>query len=137
MVKDLDNLNTSSAQIWGIINGKSEKIEETAFPVGCDVRDVAKMHVLASTLDVAKGQRYLTVTFHYSNDQIAALLRKAFPDKASRIPKTGDGKPPFQHFDTDSTKAEKDFGIKWIGFEQCMKDTASKLWEIEASLQNA
>ena len=98
------------------------------------VRDIAKAHVLASTLDVAKGQRYLTIAFHYSNDQAAAVIREAFPDKASRVVQ-GPAKPPAEHFKTDSSKAEKELGITWIPFETCIKDTARKLWEIEAQIK--
>lgn len=101
-----------------------------AFPV----RDIGKAHVLASTLDVAKGQRYLCIAFHYSNDQAAALIRETFPDKASRVVQ-GAAKPPSEHFATDSSKAEKELGITWTPFETCIKDTARKLWQIEEQLQ--
>ena len=89
---------------------------------------------MASNLEVAKGQRYLTIAFHYSNDQAAAVIREAFPDKASKVVQ-GAAKPPPEHFQTDSSKAEKELGITWTPFETCIKDTAQRLWEIEAQIQ--
>ena len=112
------------------------EVPPTAFPVGTDIRDIAKAHVLASTLEAAKHQRYLTVAYHYSNDEIVAILRKAFPEHISRIPET-DSKPMVEHYNTDSSKAGKDLGIIWIGIEQSITDTAARLWEIEASLKSA
>jgi len=134
VVDSMDSLNTSAASVWQLINGETKEMPETAFPVGTDVRDIAKLHVLATTLDIAKGQRYLTIAFHYSNDQAADVIRKAFPDKASKVVQ-GPANPPPEHFSTDSSKAEKELGITWTPFEQCIKDTAAKLWEIEAKLQ--
>ncbi|CAD6577364.1 MAG: methylglyoxal reductase (NADPH-dependent) gre2 [Cyphobasidiales sp. Tagirdzhanova-0007] len=136
VVKDLDNLNQSSAQVWSLINGSTKQVPETTFPVATDVRDIAKLHVLATTLDVAKNQRYLTIAFHYSEAEVAAILRKAFPENASRITPS-DGKPMGAHYDTDSSKVQRDLGIVWTAKEQSIKDTAARLWEIEASLKHA
>ena len=135
-MKDLDNLNQSSAQVWSLINGSTKQVPETTFPVATDVRDIAKLHVLATTLDVAKNQRYLTIAFHYSEAEVAAILRKAFPENASRITPS-DGKPMGAHYDTDSSKVQRDLGIVWTAKEQSIKDTAARLWEIEASLKHA
>jgi len=134
VITSMDSLNTSAASIWTLINGETKEMPDTAFPVGTDVRDIAKAHVLASNLEVAKGQRYLTIAFHYSNDQAAAVIRDAFPDKASKVVQ-GTAKPPPEHFQTDSSKAEKELGITWTPFETCIKDTAQRLWEIEAQIQ--
>jgi len=134
VVDSLDNLNTSSSTVWALISGKTKEIPSADFPVGTDVRDIAKAHVLAASLDVARGQRYLTIAFHYNNEQAADVLRKAFPDKADRIP-AGEVKPLDPHFATDSSKAEKELGITWIPFDKCVTDTATKLFAIEKQLQ--
>jgi hypothetical protein len=43
-----------------------------------------------------------------------------------------EGKP---HFKTDSSLVEKELGIKWIGFEQSIKDTLGTIFEIEKELK--
>lgn len=107
---------------------------ELARPV--TVRDVATLHVLASTLDIARGQRYLAIAHHYSNDQIAYVLRQRMPDLAYRIP-AAENKPWQEHFMTDCSKVEKELGIRWTSFDQTVVDTANKLLEIETRLRKA
>lgn len=101
------------------------------FPI--TVRDIAKIHVLASTLDIAKGKRYLTVAHHFSYDTSADVLAQAFPDKRDRIP-AAERSSGAEHFKTDSSKVERELGIEWISFEKSMVDTANKLFDIESGL---
>lgn len=133
-IDSMEGLNTSSSTIWALISGRGGEIPATGFPVGTDIRDVAKARRLASTLEAAKGQRYLTVGIHYSNEQVAALLAREYPAKKDRIV-SSNGNPPPNHYITDSSKAEKELGSQWIPFEQCIRDTASKLWEIDEKLK--
>lgn len=55
VIKSLDSINTSSGAVWGVVD--ANKIPETSFPVWTDVRDIAKIHVLGATEDIAKGKR--------------------------------------------------------------------------------
>lgn len=65
-IESMKQINTSAGAVWSIVD--AEKIPETSFPVWTDVRDIAEIHVKASTEEVAKGQRYLAIagTFLYS-----------------------------------------------------------------------
>jgi len=130
VVKSKSSINTSTGDVWGLIDGES--VAPTGFPVFIDVRDIAELHVLATTKDVAKNQRYLTVAGHYDNTQIAAILRKNFPAQAHRIPAVEASEPP-PHFGTDSSKVEKELGIEWIPFEKSIVDTAVEFFKLEES----
>lgn len=149
----LDAINTSAGAVWAVVDAK--EVPETTFPVWVDVRDIANIHVKGVTEEISKGKRYasllpskrsyeltscansyLCIAGHYDNTQIASIARKAFPDQASRIPdaKPSEGSP---HFKTDSSLVEKELGIKWIGFEQCIKDTLSSIFEVEKELKGS
>lgn len=39
------------------------------------------------------------------------------------------------HFETDSSKVERDLGINWKPFEETVRDTARELFRIEAELK--
>jgi len=90
----------------------------------------SKLHVEALTNPKAKNQRYFTTAGHFSNEQVADAVRKAFPEQAHRIPPC-EPIPPPPHYGTDSSKCERDFGIKWISLEKSMVDMARVLYEKE------
>ncbi|GAA5928441.1 hypothetical protein JCM1841_005674 [Sporobolomyces salmonicolor] len=133
VIESMEALNTSAGAVWDVVDKK--EVPPTLFPVWVDVRDIATLHVDATTKDVAKGQRYLCIAGHHDNSQIAAIGRKAFPDQAHRFPDApvSEGNP---HFKTDSSKVEKELGMKWIPFEQSVKDTLAELFAVEKSLKN-
>ncbi|GAA6011172.1 hypothetical protein JCM10207_005525 [Rhodosporidiobolus poonsookiae] len=134
VLTSLNSLNTSTSALWAVVDAK--EIPDTTFPVWTDVRDIAELHVLAVTKDIAASKRYLTVAGHYDNSQVADLARKAFPEQASRIPQPKEVKNDFGDlFKTDSSLVQKELGVKWIGFEQTVKDTLSALFKIEKELK--
>ncbi|KPV72993.1 uncharacterized protein RHOBADRAFT_29212 [Rhodotorula graminis WP1] len=133
VIESLDSLNTSSGAVWGVVD--AEKIPDTSFPVGTDVRDIADLHVLASTTDEGADKRFLTIAFHFDNTQIAAIARKSFPELKDRVVEApvSEGSP---HFSTDASLAEKTFGFKWISFEQSVKDTLAEILKVEKELKH-
>ena len=82
------------------------------------------------------SRSYLCIAGHFDNSQIADVARKAFPDQASRIPdaEVTSGK---EHFKTDSSLVEKELGIKWISFEDSVKDTLRQIFAIEKELKGS
>jgi nucleoside-diphosphate-sugar epimerase len=132
VIESISSLNASSEVVWGLVDVAA--IPPTGFPVFVDVRDVAELHVLAVTKDVAKNQRYLTVANHFDNSQIADILRRHFPEQAHRIP-VGPVVAGPEHFKTDSSKVQKELGIKWIDFETSVVDTAREIFRVEAELK--
>lgn len=81
-------------------------------------------------------RRYLCITGHFDNSQIAAVARKAFPDQASRIPDV-EPTPGAEHFKTDSSLVEQELGISWISFEDSVKDTLEEIFQIEKQLKGS
>ncbi|GAA5982196.1 hypothetical protein JCM5350_003490 [Sporobolomyces pararoseus] len=131
-IDSMEAINTSAGAVWGIVD--AEKVPETSFPVWTDVRDIATIHVLASTEEVAKGQRYLTIAGHFDNLQTASFGRQAFPGQASRFP-TDDSKAAPPHFSTDSSKVEKELGIEFMPFRTSVRDTLEELFKIEKRIK--
>lgn len=132
VIESMDSLNTSAGAVWSVIDAK--ELPATSFPVFTDVRDIANIHVLATTEDIAKGQRYLSIAGHFDNSQIVEIIARHFPEQKHRLPKVDKVEVP-EHFATDSSKVEKQLGIKWIPFEQSIVDTAKSLFGLEAKLK--
>lgn len=80
----------------------------------------------------------LTQAGYYTNDAIVDILKRNFPDQAHRLPAHNpdnldtSGKA---HFSTDSSKVRQDLGIEFIGLEQSVVDTATKLFAVEKKLK--
>ncbi|KAF7330822.1 NAD dependent epimerase/dehydratase [Mycena venus] len=140
-VKSLETLNTSSQAIWSLINGKStDPVPPSGVISGTDIRDVAALHVRAveTAATASEDRRLLAVAFHRFNCQYVASLCKSFadsPEKQQRI-KNGGGDPMYEHYDADSSEAEVLLGRPFIDADQCLKDTALRLWEIESMLSS-
>ncbi|KAJ7179555.1 hypothetical protein C8R46DRAFT_1074078 [Mycena filopes] len=140
-VKSMSDLNTSSQYFWSLINGKStDPIPATGILTGTDVRDVAALHVRAvqTASTVSYDRRLLAMAFHSFNSHHVASLVKTFadsPEKLQRI-KNGDSTGDFvyEHYTSDSSEAEALLGRPFIDADQCAKDTALRLWELESTL---
>ncbi|CAO3674667.1 unnamed protein product [Umbelopsis ramanniana] len=127
-VDSLDHLNESSAQIWQIVNGKSDKIPETVFPGFVDVRDVAVAHVAALTTPSASNSRYLVSAGIYRFEQVTAIVNKKWPDR--KLPEGDTGR--LDCYDIDGSKAERELLQRpYINFEKCITDEVEQLYEIE------
>jgi len=133
VIESLDSLNTSSGAVWGVVDAK--EVPETSFPVGTDSRDIANLHVLATTTDEGADKRFLAIAFHFDNSQVVDVARKAFPELDGRLPKAepSEGKP---HFKTDSSLVDRTFGgFKWTSFEDSTKDTLAEILRVEKALK--
>jgi nucleoside-diphosphate-sugar epimerase len=135
----MQDLNTSTQVIWSLINGKStDPVPASGVISGTDVRDVAALHVRAieTAPSEAHDRRLLAMGFHGFNCQHVASLCQSFadsPEKLARI-KNGGGDPMYEHYASDSSEAEALLGRPFISAGKCVKDTALKLWEVEAAL---
>jgi len=102
---------------------KEKVLHNPALTSFVNVRDVALAHVKAVITPSAAEKRYLLVSGRYSNERVAVILRKKFPDHKDRIPEVTEEEaafPPF--YSTDSEPAAKDFGIKYIGLEETITE---------------
>jgi len=124
-VKDAKSINTSVGMIHATLNGK-EIQDEGPHQNYVDVRDVARAHVRALQNEEAGGRRHITSAGPFGNGQIAAILKKNFPDSKVQEPKKSDC-PDFG-FPVKSLTAD-DLKIDYITLEKSIVDTAKALQE--------
>ncbi|KAB5586158.1 hypothetical protein GE09DRAFT_1235229, partial [Coniochaeta sp. 2T2.1] len=130
----LDAINTSNERIVAAIQGKwKSAIPPTGAAFNwVDVRDVATAHVKAGLeIPEAGGHRLFTTQGRFSNRDIAAVIRKNFPEYADRLPGEeveGGGYPEgnkIYGFDNEETR--RILGIEWISLEQSIVDTVNSV----------
>ncbi|GAA5885637.1 hypothetical protein JCM6882_007507 [Rhodosporidiobolus microsporus] len=131
-ISSIDELSTSAAWIRHLLD--KPFLLPCPIPMCIDVSDVALAHLRAvERASVAAGQRYLVVGAEFSASAVAIAAREAFPEKKSRFPEPGGEKghevPP--HFEWDTSKVERDLGIKWKPLEQTVKEALEQVFELE------
>jgi nucleoside-diphosphate-sugar epimerase len=101
-----------------------------------DVRDVARLHLWAAEYpEEANGQRYLISGGCQTQQAVADILRKHYPDRKIDVGTPGEGYPADFQFrkdvglNHDATKAIKATGQEYIPFEKVVLD-AAKAFEI-------
>jgi dihydroflavonol-4-reductase len=80
-----DRTGTSLDVVKLIMKGTYPALPPISFPV-VDVRDLAELHLRAMTASDTGGRRLLGAADTLSMLEMAQLLRKAFPDRAKKIP---------------------------------------------------
>jgi dihydroflavonol-4-reductase len=136
------NFGSSVSVIQRILNVKDPVLPDISFSI-VDVKDVAEMHVKAIKLDAAKGQRFVASTATLTMMQIAKSLKASFPKRRfasiqapsflirflslfdaeikAVLPSLGD------HTPVSSAKAQSVLGIKFIGADETLRNTATYL----------
>jgi nucleoside-diphosphate-sugar epimerase len=135
-VKSLSSLNTSSGDIFRLINGSEKDVPTNGFWAFADVRDVALAHVLAYEKDAAAGQRYLISGGSYMYQWIADIIRAKFPELESKTPKGNTGASLPSVYSVDTSKASKELGIKFTPLEKTVEDGVASLLELQKRLGN-
>jgi nucleoside-diphosphate-sugar epimerase len=79
------DFGTSVGLVRQMMNGAFSQLPHVGFPV-IDVRDVADAHIRAMTNPAAGGQRFIAAGGFLWMAEISAMLAKAFPAYASRLP---------------------------------------------------
>lgn len=141
-VASLDAVNTSNERVADCLRGRWRAEAGGVPPTGAatiwvDVRDVAAAHVKAGLeIPEAGGRRLFVVAGPFSNAELAAVVRRNFPDDADRLPtadtKGGELPPESERFKYDNSETNRLLGIDWIGFEQSIVDTVKSLKKIGA-----
>ncbi|CAE6478862.1 unnamed protein product [Rhizoctonia solani] len=128
------DLNSTSAMIYGVLEGKT--FMAISGYVWVDVRDVALAHVLAIESAAAENQRYLIVGGKYSSQQVIDYLWEKYPERAKKnnVTKGTPGQlwPEGGVFDVDTMKSQRDLGLKYRSFDDCLHETFSKMIELES-----
>ena len=136
----LDSVNTSNERFVDCLRGKwrEQGIPSTGPAViWVDVRDVAAAHVKAGLeIPEAGGKRLFVVSGVFSNAELAALVRKNFPEDKEKLPteetKGGELPDEGERFRYDNSETSKLLGIEWIGFEKSVVDTVKSLKAVGA-----
>ena len=80
------DIGTSGLLIRRLLNGSVPALPRLAFPT-VDVRDVAALHLAATEIPAAGGQRVLASTGQLGLPEMARLLRREFPEASRRVPR--------------------------------------------------
>ncbi len=130
-VSNLDHLNTSSADMYRLVNGSEKTVPDTAFFAFVDVRDVAEAHRLAYEAPKANGQRYFVTGGNYTYQQIVDIIRREFPEVRDRTPEGQTGAPMPDVYKVSNEKAKKELGMAFRSLEETVKDTIQSLIQLE------
>ncbi|KAL3478888.1 NAD(P)-binding protein [Aspergillus californicus] len=132
-LKDLDALNASNERIRDIAFGKAKDgLPYTGVFLWVDVRDLALAHVLAIEKPEAGGQRFCLSPGHYTNKEIAEVIREEFPELRDGLPtgdalKSGDYPSPNGWYGYDSSRSREVLGVTYRSFRECIVDTVNSL----------
>ncbi|KAI9815301.1 MAG: methylglyoxal reductase (NADPH-dependent) gre2 [Pycnora praestabilis] len=130
-VSNLDNLNTSSADIYRLMNGSEKTVPDTSFFAFADVRDVGEAHRLAYESPEAAMQRYFITSGNYTYQQVCDVIRKEVPEVKGRTPEGTPGAPLPEVYKVSNAKATKQLGMHFRTLKETMKDTAESLIQLE------
>jgi nucleoside-diphosphate-sugar epimerase len=132
-VESLSKLNTSSADIWNLINGSTQEVPFTPVPAYSDVRDVAQAHLKAYEVPEAGGERFFITSGTFINQTICDIIRKEFPQLKDRTPKGNEGASA-EIFEVDTSKARNVLGLEFRPLEVVVRDSVENLLELEKKL---
>ncbi|KAI0190850.1 ketoreductase [Astrocystis sublimbata] len=125
----LSAMNTSNHRVRDMLMGKMKDGLEPTAPVftWVDVRDVAMAHLKAMTLPEAGGNRFYIVGGHFSNKQIADVIRERFPQFANRLPADAVDDVPSDVYRFNNSKSKKVLGLNYTLFEKSIIDTVESM----------
>jgi nucleoside-diphosphate-sugar epimerase len=135
-ITSLEHLNTSSADIYRLMNGSEKQVPETTFYAFVDVRDVGEAHAMAYEAPEAAGQRYFCTAGGYTYQQICDIIRKDFPEKKESVPEGKPGAPYPDVYKVDNSKIKRDLGIEFRDLHTCIHDQVAEFIEIEKRSKN-
>ena len=130
-LSSLSTLNTSNQRVRDLMTGTQKNgINPTGVFLWVDVRDVSLAHVLAMEKPKAAGKRFLTVSGHFCNAQIAEIIRKNFPAYADGLPSgkgLEKGKMPAEVMGFDNGRSKQVLGLEFRVLEESLVDTVKSL----------
>ncbi|EXJ61994.1 hypothetical protein A1O7_02426 [Cladophialophora yegresii CBS 114405] len=133
-VKGIGRINFSNSLIKAIMESKSSetgKVPNTAFPGRIDVRDLAKLQILALTTAGAANKRFVVGRPLIFN-QVADVFRNDVqPGLADRVGEDNDEASTLTLPRLDISEVEEVFTYKWTPLAETAKDVAASLLEIE------
>ena len=133
-VKSLDHLNTSSAEIYNLMNGSQKSVPDTGFFAFVDARDVGEAHARAYESPEAAGQRYFCTAGPYTFQQVCDIVREDFPERKHLVPEGTPGAPLPDVYKVDNSKITKELGMTFRDLQTCIHDQVAEFIEIEKQM---
>jgi nucleoside-diphosphate-sugar epimerase len=130
-VTSLDHLNTSSADIYRLMNGSEKSVPDTTFYAFVDVRDVAEAHARAYESAEAAGQRFFTTGGSFTYQQVCDIIRKDFPEKVHLVPEGTPNAPFPDVYKVDNSKAKKELGLTFRSLQTTIHDQVTEFIALE------
>lgn len=135
-LQNLDNLNTSNQRFAALMTGKAkEELPPTGIFIWIDVRDLALAHVKAAELPEAANKRFYVTAGHFSNEEVADIMRDNFPELKNELPAKGTkgGEYPEEGiFKYDNSRVKEILGIEFRSLRECVVDTVKSLQAVGA-----
>lgn len=130
----LDAINTSNQRFRDMIQGKfkDDGLPPSGLFVWVDVRDVALAHVKVAEDKAAHGKRFFLCGGHFSNAEIASIIKDNFPEYADKLPKELKNDQPKDVYGFDNSRAREVLGIDFRPLNKCVIDTVNSLKEASA-----
>ncbi|ROV98774.1 hypothetical protein VMCG_06786 [Cytospora schulzeri] len=125
---DLKNLNTSTADIYRLMDGSSKEPGPTNFPTFADVRDVGEAHFRA--YERTEPGRYFITSGSFEYIDVAEILREQLPERADKIADPALTERA-EFFKVDNSKTGKELGMTFRSLKECIRDTALSLVALE------
>jgi len=133
----LDSMNISNQAVLNMITGKmKEKLAPNFIWLWADVRDVATAHVNAIERPEAGGKRISVAAGQFSNQQMADIIVKNFPQLADKLPATrepNDGYPEGGVYNCDNTRSKEILGLEYTSLEKSITDLVTVLLQMAAA----
>lgn len=133
----LDHLNTSSQDIYRLINGSEKTVPDTSFFAFVDARDLGEAHARAYESSAAAGQRYFVTAGQFTYQQVCDIIRKDFPEKRSLVPEGTPGAKFPEVYGVDNSKAKKELGMTFRNLETTIHDQVAEFIAIEKRTKKA
>lgn len=134
---DMHKLNESTEDFYNLMNGSKTETPGTGFWAYADVRDLALAHRLAYEKPEAANQRFLIANGRYNYQMFVDLIKKNFPELASRVsanPNPANEAYPDGVYSIDNSKAKNVLGIQFRPMEETIVDTVKYLQALEKKL---
>jgi nucleoside-diphosphate-sugar epimerase len=136
-IASLDHLNTSSADIYRLMNGSEKAVPDTTFFAFVDVRDVGEAHARAYESPAAAGQRYFCTAGEYTYQQVCDIIRKDFPEKKNLVPEGNPGAEFPDVYKVDNSKIKTELGMEFRDLQTCIHDQMAEFIAVEKRTKNA
>jgi len=136
-IASLEFVNMSNKRVLDMVTGKmKERLVPTPIWLCVDVRDVAIAHVNAIERPEAGGKRFLVTASQFSNQQIADVIVKNFPQLADKLPATrepNNGFPEGGVYNGDNTRSKEILGLEYTPLEKSITDLVQVALQMAAA----